>query len=331
MVTGKGSITFELNSEVFLKMGNLKHLSLNNIQLRDKSRLNFNDFMYLKNLESLDMRNSNIKRDFLIKLSLNINCFTNLRRLNFSNNDLDRREAGIIITSLGKSGKTIYIDLSENRIINSEDFKNIYSNLTINLSNQRKQKKEIYDVMVRMLFSRSGEVNETFKNFNENQIEKKMGMKNNGAILPLYIYPHPSKITFNKEELMRILRIENSIRLSRESQLLYDTHKYSSLEDHLLLDKQIILQALIITGYNPQQDESLKAYHVATAKFINDEEVRNEVVWMKYDKCKVGRFQPGDKAVINNIDLFSLLGTKTHFAEVLSSIKPNVIVCGSLS
>jgi hypothetical protein len=102
-----------------------------------------------------------------------------------------------------------------------------------------------------------------------------MGQKSNGAILPLYIYPNPAIITFNKEELRKILRIENKIRLSRETQLLYDSHKYSSIEDHLLLDKEIIKQALTISGYNPKQDDSLKAYHLASAKYINDEEVRN--------------------------------------------------------
>ncbi len=100
---------------------------------------------------------------------------------------------------------------------------------------------------------------------------------------------------------------------------------------HLDLDKEMILKALRINGFNPDTDDSLKAYHLATSKFIADEEVRDSVVWMKYDKCKIGNFKIGDLLNFENIKLFDLNQNSIFLKELVSMDRPNLIVSGSLS
>lgn len=156
-----------------------------------------------------------------------------------------------------------------------------------------------------MLFSRSGVINSEYnpkgsKN-NQNILGKYMGSKPNAAILPQFIYDSPAKIELRKEMLIRILNIENRIRLSNEAKDLCDKNKNKGLKTQLMLDKQMIKTALQSFGFSPDDDDSLKAYHLATTKFIDDEEVRNSVVWMKYDKCKIGKHTVNDYLKFDDI------------------------------
>jgi len=128
-----------------------------------------------------------------------------------------------------------------------------------------------------------------------------------------------------------ILSFENIIRLSDDAFDLFERIKDKDIEFHLDNDKSMIIKALLSCGYNPMDDDSLKAYQLATAKYINDAEVRNAVVWMKYDKCKIGKLSVGDKAITNEIYIYNLKGEKISLNEILSDNKPNVIVSGSIS
>ncbi len=82
-----------------------------------------------------------------------------------------------------------------------------------------------------MLFSRSG-VNfnnkissRNYENFAlESIVVKFMGIKPNSAIFPQIIYDSPSVIEFSREELIKILKTENEIRLSDEKKSLYDAN-----------------------------------------------------------------------------------------------------------
>jgi hypothetical protein len=102
-------------------------------------------------------------------------------------------------------------------------------------------------------------------------------------------------INLNRDQLTEILRLENDARLSHEGLLDFDVVKHESVDVHIRHDEGFIIKALIIYGFNPSVDDSLKAYHLATTEYINDPEVREQVVWMKYDKCKVGDFRVGGR------------------------------------
>jgi len=187
---------------------------------------------------------------------------------------------------------------------------------------------------MRMLFSRSGVVVNNLANYdnsNNEPIGKFMSFKPNKAILPNYIYDSPSTIEFSKDELMQILEFENILRLSNEAKTLYDINKRSDYTVHLKLDKEIILEALRRNGYSPEKDDSLKAYHIATNKYIEDEEVRDSVVWMKYDKCKVGNLNRGDNVNFFGLKIFDLNAKELDLSSLISHTRPNLIVSGSLS
>ncbi len=92
----------------------------------------------------------------------------------------------------------------------------------------------VYTIM-RMLFSRSGDVIQEGIGFNKKRSDydkfnkintnnddikyKFMSHKPNNAILPLNIYTTKSNINFDKNELIRILKTENNIRLSDEAKM----------------------------------------------------------------------------------------------------------------
>jgi hypothetical protein len=167
-----------------------------------------------------------------------------------------------------------------------------------------------------MLFSRSGVYTESCQKDTGTTTKilgKFMGRKPNGAILPQLVYDSKSKIEFTKQQLIEILSFENKIRLSDKAKDLYDINKKEGANVHLGLDKEIIKSALKSFGYKPEEDDSLKAYHLATSKFIHDEEVRNSVVWMKYDKCKVGNYTQEDHLNFDGIKLYDLEGNSLFF------------------
>jgi hypothetical protein len=150
----------------------------------------------------------------------------------------------------------------------------------------------------------------------------------NGAILPEIIYKTDSKIKIEKEELIQILEEENKIRLSSFIRDLFDAN---SMENYIELDTMCIKLALIKKGYHPDTDDSLKAYHLSTGKHINDTEVKEKVVWLKYDKARLGNLKVGDDIVTDNIYLYNQKFEKIPLTDLLSKDLPNVIVTGSLS
>ena len=184
-----------------------------------------------------------------------------------------------------------------------------------------------------MLYSRSAIISDNPSNnlYNFDITGKTLAKKPNGAVLPQLIYNSPSRIEFSKEQIIKILRLENKIRLSNKAKELYDINKSNDVSIHLKIDKDIIKKALKNFGYKPEEDDSLKAYHIATSKFINDEEVRNSVVWMRYDKCKIGDYTLGDHLNFDNIKLFDMDEKVCLLKNLISNDRPNLIVSGSMS
>jgi hypothetical protein len=205
-------------------------------------------------------------------------------------------------------------------------------NITIKNPKQPKRSERL----MRMLFSRSGVYKDPIdykilRKLDGGIYSKYMGMKPNEAILPLNIYDTPSFINFSKDQLIEILKTENSIRLSDEAKREFDLNANEGASIHLSLDQNLIIKALMRHGFNPSIDDSLKAYHIATYKFIEEEEVRNSVVWMKYDKCKAGKFHMGDKVSFDSINIYDLNHKIIRLSELIASNRPNLIVSGSLS
>lgn len=121
------------------------------------------------------------------------------------------------------------------------------------------------------------------------------------------------------------------MRLSDEAKRAFDQNYWDRKIPFHILDEELIKKALKKCGYSPDKDDSLKAYHLATNKYIEDEEVKNCVVWMKYDKCKTGGLKQGDSLNFADIILADLLGKEILLQSIISQFQPNLILAGSLS
>jgi hypothetical protein len=150
----------------------------------------------------------------------------------------------------------------------------------------------------------------------------------NGAILPEYVYTTDSIIQIDRELLMRVLEEENKIRLSTVMRDIYDVN---SMENYGALDTLSIKMALVKAGFDPDKDDSLKAYHLATGKYINDPEVKECVVWMKYDKARLGNNKPGDGVKLEGLYVYTKGLERVELKSLISDNKPNIVVAGSLS
>jgi hypothetical protein len=160
------------------------------------------------------------------------------------------------------------------------------------------------------------------------EFERKITEKSlNNAIIPQIVYNCKPGLKFSKEELIRILEEENIIRLHEITHNIYDRNMSKFYE----IDEYCITQALKIRNYNPDEDDSLKAYRLATMEFINDPKIREKIVWMKYDKARLGNFTIGQELDLDGITLYDVDGLKYSINELLSTELPNLIVSGSVS
>jgi len=151
----------------------------------------------------------------------------------------------------------------------------------------------------------------------------------NNALIPELVYNSTSKITITKPELIKIIKLENKLRISEISKRRND--EFFSLKLMSEIDQDFIEEALMFYGYNPYKDDSLKAYHLACGKYINDVEIKELVVWMKYDKMRGCKLSLGDSPIIDGINLHDLDNKIIPLKSLISNNRPNLIICGSYS
>lgn len=297
------------------------------------SKSDISEFIYMPYLEILDFSN-NLMGGILSVIFKNPLKFPNIKSLKFNINRL--KPWDLFLWSEENLKKFSFLKNFEGRksYLDDENIMNYHSigkklDISVDFKDNWAGAKNYGYCPVHMLFSRSGIYETSCKN--KNYIGKRIDEKSNNSILPLYIYPDKPKLEFSKSDLIQILKYENKNRLSDDFKREYEKIKFSKIEGHLELDREMIVKALIQSGYNPEKDDSLQAYHIATGKYINDCEVKNEVVWMKYDKCKRGNYSIGDKFYEGNIEIYDLNGNIHILNDMLLKHKRNFIVTGSLS
>jgi len=162
-----------------------------------------------------------------------------------------------------------------------------------------------------------------------------MGKKElTGAVLPTIIFNSDSKIQISRNDLKKILILENEIRLSIETLETLDSFGLD-YEKFFYYDEELIRKALKKFGFNPDQDDSYKAYLLATGRHANDKELKELVVWLKYDKMKAGNLYAGDQFITEKhgkkVEVYSLDNKCIPLVDLLSDTKYNIIVSGSYS
>ena len=172
-----------------------------------------------------------------------------------------------------------------------------------------------------------------------------MGKKElTGAVLPTIIFTSDSEILISREDLKQILILENEIRLSNETLEALDSFNLD-YGKFFAYDEEIIRKGLKKFGFNPDVDDSYKAYLLATGRYQNDKELKELVVWLKYDKMRMGDLRKGDQFISEsvvdklgnvkhygkNVEIYSLDNKCYKLEELISDTKYNIIVSGSYS
>jgi hypothetical protein len=160
--------------------------------------------------------------------------------------------------------------------------------------------------------------------------------KDNGALLPQIIYDTPSKISINRDQLIILLEEEESIRQSKELLELYDA---TTIYDYAEIDFDIRIKALknklpdLINVQKEQIDweDAIKAYSLACGEYINDTEIREKIVWMRYDKTRLGKLRVNDKIITESLYVYDMKKNKVIFEDLIDKSKPTIMVCGSMS
>jgi len=156
-----------------------------------------------------------------------------------------------------------------------------------------------------------------------------------GAYVPSINYEGDNYQIFDKELLMAMLMREDVLRksekwLTKYSRVLsqYETGR-TDLDDALVeIDKKIRVQVLIDFGF--QKARALDVYQLSCGYYMDDEEVKQCVVWMKYDKMKLGRIQIGEEYI--NCEIRNLRNERCMLSDLLpNQEKPIVLLAGSYS
>lgn len=172
------------------------------------------------------------------------------------------------------------------------------------------------------------------RNVNKKSVEKESPLIEYIGHVPMYIYTTPASFTIPRDQLIVMLQREDEIRRSDEIQDRYTNMRLNwgvadELFDGFAIDKSAQWQVLREFGYDPAVDDSLKAYHISCGQWLNDPQVKESVVWMKYDKFRFGNLQLGDQAP--DSELAQLDGSSTTLSAFQRPNRPLIVIGGSYS
>jgi hypothetical protein len=159
---------------------------------------------------------------------------------------------------------------------------------------------------------------------------KQLSEKYDDAVYGEIIYKSPSSIQIGREKLIEMLKRENEIRLMYETKAKFDSFN-EDMALYRIYDEQISIQTLKDFGYSHDSDDSLKAYRLACGKYLYEKEIRELIVWMKYDKTRMGKLKVGDQVITEGIYVYDLEGNKKELRDLIFKDKINVVVGGSMT
>ena len=140
---------------------------------------------------------------------------------------------------------------------------------------------------------------------------------------------------FTKENLITVLKLEDSIRASPAVQKAYSQRLHGNAylrhirDVTLSAQRQAILEADILQEGDRLED-ALTALHNHRVTHVNDEELRTLSVYGRYDQCWAGTIQANDTAY--NARIHNLDGSELQLEEIWSGGRiPTLVIASSLS
>jgi len=125
--------------------------------------------------------------------------------------------------------------------------------------------------------------------------------------------------------LCSMLKRENELRLCDESQRWLETHEDSSAEDFYLgLQKRVAFEFGFET--EEQQTEGALLMRSALSFYPGDENIKNAVLYLKYNRSEQGKLSVGD--VCPDVEMRSCAGEVVRLSSFASEL-PLVLVAGS--
>lgn len=171
----------------------------------------------------------------------------------------------------------------------------------------------------------------------EDELERRFTEKElNGALLPEIVYNTPSIIKINRDLLMRLLEVENSIRTDFNNLDQYDDPEgsnYQYIDEEMRIEtlKRVLPEVLNKSVDEIDWYDAFKAYNLACGEFINDTEVREKVVWMKFDKTRLGKLRIGHDIITEDLVIYDLNKNPFDLRSLIDDSIPTLLVGGSLT
>jgi len=142
------------------------------------------------------------------------------------------------------------------------------------------------------------------------------------------------KIPISKEQVIRLLELENRTRLSESYQQLFDIATKTGSSE-IWRDTQIGVQKHVLKEFGlSSSPENLHLLQSALSLYPDDQELRNIPYYSKYNRCKQGNLKVGDciKDLFNLIKVYDLSSDEIlPFGSVLSQHLPTVLLAGSIT
>lgn len=130
----------------------------------------------------------------------------------------------------------------------------------------------------------------------------------------------------NRDVLLQMLRREEELRFSDETQQLYD--KYPDDVPPFSIEENIQRQVLQEFGFEPN-DIWLRLYQYTNGRFPTDVELRNTAVYMRCDRSRPTDAKIGDP--LRPATLRSLDGSVCQLSDFIKPGRPLVVIAGSQS
>jgi hypothetical protein len=127
-----------------------------------------------------------------------------------------------------------------------------------------------------------------------------------------------------------MLRRENELRLSEETQEKYAAAEASTDTDWLAVTEALQKQVVMEFGYDDSMEDALYCLRCASQLYPNDPAMKEIPLYVKYNRARDGQLKEGDEAP--NTVAVDLNGTSCKLLDcVADTNKPLVVVAGSYS
>eukprot|EP01120_Amphizonella_sp_Union-15-10_P006427 TRINITY_DN2056_c0_g3_i2.p1 TRINITY_DN2056_c0_g3~~TRINITY_DN2056_c0_g3_i2.p1 ORF type:complete len:145 (+),score=21.87 TRINITY_DN2056_c0_g3_i2:120-554(+) len=133
----------------------------------------------------------------------------------------------------------------------------------------------------------------------------------------------------SRDLVLQMLKRENQLRLSDEIQEQYDQQRKARIVPSCSIEEGIQRQVLSEFGFDPEDNLSIDVYRYSRARFPDDPEIKESILYIKYDRSRNTTLRIGDDSP--NPLLVTLEGEKLPLFSFAKPKRPLVLLASSYS